>query len=328
MTVPNLVNEPGLPPLADATAPAIEIAGLRKVFGQKVVLDDLALEVRSGEILALLGPNGAGKTTTLEILQGFQRRDAGQVSILGLDPGVRRDLALLRRCMGIVLQSVAVDPYLTVRETLTRVARYYSQASPIESVLDMIKLTGKSSMRVSRLSGGERRRLDFGVAIIGQPSVLFLDEPSVGFDVSIRKDIWETIRQLNRGGMTILLTTHYMEEAAQLAHRIAILRNGTIVTAGSLDELRSRAPLGTRVVWFEDSDERAIRSPFPYEMKVIVTGGRRRVQCSVETEDPLATTNTLTAWLLERSVQGADISVTSPNLDDLYEHFIGTADDF
>ena len=217
---------------------AIEVRGLRKSYGSREVLHALEFTVDSGEVFALLGPNGAGKTTTVEILEGYRRRDAGDVRVLGFDPGrAGRDF---RARIGIVLQSSAVYPALTVRETLELFAGYYPAPLDPGEVAELVGLDARRNARVRTLSGGELRRLDLGLALVGDPDLVFLDEPTTGFDPAARRRAWETIRALRGLGKTVLLTTHYMEEAHELADRVAFLRDGRIVAIGAPHELLGR----------------------------------------------------------------------------------------
>ena len=219
---------------------AILVEGLRKSYGELEAVKGIDLEVDEGEIFALLGPNGAGKTTTVEILEGYRTRDAGSVSVLGLDPG--RGTSAWRERVGVVLQSSSLYPNLSVRESLALFAGYYSAPRPVDDVVEIIGLAEKRDARVRTLSGGQRRRLDLGLALVGDPELIFLDEPTTGFDPSARRAAWETIRGLRSLGKTILLTTHYLDEAAQLADRVAVLARGEIVTVGSPAELTSVRP--------------------------------------------------------------------------------------
>jgi ABC-2 type transport system ATP-binding protein len=217
------------------STPAIEVAGLRKSYGQREVLHAIDFAVERGEVFALLGPNGAGKTTTVEILEGYRSRDGGAVSVLEEDPA--RAGGGFRARIGIVLQSSAVYPSLTVTEILALFAGYYpGPRKPVE-VVELVGLEAKRDARVRTLSGGQLRRLDLGLALIGDPELVFLDEPTTGFDPSARRRAWDTIRGLRELGKTVLLTTHYMEEAHRLADRLAILRDGRIVATGSPSDL-------------------------------------------------------------------------------------------
>ena len=212
------------------TEPAIEVRGLHKSYGQVEAVRGIDLCVSKGEVFALLGPNGAGKTTMVEILEGHRDRSAGDVSVLGYDPG-RNDQALKRR-IGIVLQSTSVEPYLSVEETINLFRGYYPHPLPLEQILEVIGLREQRRTRVKRLSGGQQRRLDVAIGLAGDPELLFLDEPTTGFDPSARRGAWEMIRNLQSLGKTILLTTHYMNEAEHLADRAAIIVDGEIVAKG------------------------------------------------------------------------------------------------
>ena len=193
----------------------------------------MSFAIEHGEIFALLGPNGAGKTTTLEILEGFRTRDAGQVEVLGLDPGDRSHGRALRERIGLVLQDIAVEPYLTVRETIARNAGYYPAPRDVDEVVALVGLAGQTRQKVRALSGGQKRRLDLALGLIGGPELLFLDEPTTGFDPNARRDAWQIVRNLRGEGTTILLTTHYMEEAQALADRVAVISGGQIVAEGT-----------------------------------------------------------------------------------------------
>jgi ABC-2 type transport system ATP-binding protein len=217
---------------------AIEVRNLRKSYGSREVLHGLDFQVEAGEVFALLGPNGAGKTTAVELLEGYRRRDAGHVRVLGEDP--ERAGRRLRGRIGIVLQSSAVYPALTVGETLELFAAYYPAPRDATEVAELVGLDGEEDARVGALSGGQLRRLDLGLALVGDPELVFLDEPTTGFDPAARRRAWETIRGLRDLGKTTLLTTHYMDEAHELADRVAFLREGRIVTIGSPRELLAR----------------------------------------------------------------------------------------
>jgi len=222
---------------------AIEVTDLRKSYGTNEVLRGISFSIAEGEVFGLLGPNGAGKTTTVEILEGYRSHDAGSVSVLGIDP--RRATAAWRERVGVVLQSSSLYPNLSVRESIAHFAGYYAEPRPVDDVVEIIGLAEKRDARVRTLSGGQQRRLDLGLALVGDPELIFLDEPTTGFDPSARRAAWETIRGLRSLGKTILLTTHYLDEAAQLADRVAVLANGEIVTIGSPAELTSVRPEAT-----------------------------------------------------------------------------------
>jgi len=216
---------------------AISVRDLRKSYGGNEAVRGIDFEIRAGEVFGLLGPNGAGKTTTIEILEGYRDRSGGEVEVLGIDP--QHAGRAWREKLGVVLQSSSLYPNLTVRESLRTFGGYYSRSRNVNEVIEIIGLGDKADARVRTLSGGQKRRLDLGIALIGDPELIFLDEPTTGFDPGARRAAWETIRNLRSLGMTILLTTHYLDEAEQLADRVAVLRAGEIVREGSPTELTS-----------------------------------------------------------------------------------------
>jgi ABC-2 type transport system ATP-binding protein len=210
---------------------AIEVRGLRKSYGQLEAVRGIDLRIAAGEVFALLGPNGAGKTTTAEILEGHRTRSAGEVAVLGHDPA--RGERALRQRIGIVLQSTGVEEYLTVREVVALHGGYYPHPRDVDEVVGLVGLTEQADRRVRKLSGGQRRRLDLALALAGDPELLFLDEPTTGFDPSARRQAWDVLRDLTRLGKTIFLTTHFMDEAQLLADRVAVIANGSIVAEGT-----------------------------------------------------------------------------------------------
>ena len=218
---------------------AIAVRDLRKSYGELEALRGISFEVQQGEVFGLLGPNGAGKTTTVEILEGYRRREAGEVEVLGTDPAAAG--GEWRERIGVVLQSSAMYETLTVTEMLNLFAGYYREPRPVDEVVELVGLQEKRDNRVRLLSGGQRRRLDLGLALVGDPELIFLDEPTTGFDPGARRRAWETIRGLRSLGKTILLTTHYLDEAEQLADRVAVLRQGEIVASGPPAELTGSA---------------------------------------------------------------------------------------
>ena len=228
---------------------AVVAQGLVKRYGEVEAVRGVSFTVEEGEIFALLGPNGAGKTTTLEVLEGFRERDAGHVEVLGLDPGRRSSARQLREQIGLVLQDIAVEPYLTVRETIARNAGYYPAPRDVDEVIGLVDLAGKERQKVKNLSGGQKRRLDLALGVIGNPRLLFLDEPTTGFDPSARRGAWQLVRGLRAAGTTILLTTHYMEEAQELADRVAVISSGAIVAEGSPATIGGRDKARARIVF-------------------------------------------------------------------------------
>jgi len=248
---------------------AIEVSGLKKSYGPREVLHGVGFRVEAGEVFALLGPNGAGKTTTVEILEGYRDRDEGSVQVLGTDPA--RAGSDFRARIGIVLQSSAVYPLLSVREILELFAGYYERARDVGEVIELVGLGEKREARVRTLSGGQLRRLDLALALVGDPELIFLDEPTTGFDPAARRQAWETIRDLRALGKSILLTTHYMEEAQTLADRLAILRDGRIVATGSPRELLSGAT-GVEIRYRRDGEELVIATDEPTRVLHELTG--------------------------------------------------------
>jgi ABC-2 type transport system ATP-binding protein len=271
---------------------AIEVSGLKKSYGAREVLHGVGFRVETGEVFALLGPNGAGKTTTVEILEGYRDRDEGAVQVLGTDPA--RSGSEFRARIGIVLQSSAVYPLLSVREILELFAGYYERARDVGDVIELVGLGEKREARVRTLSGGQLRRLDLALALIGDPELIFLDEPTTGFDPAARRQAWETIRDLRALGKSILLTTHYMEEAQTLADRLAILRDGRIVATGSPRELLSGAT-GVEIRYRRDGEELV-----------------------VATDEPTRILHELTGQALAEGFELEDIEVRRRSLEDLY----------
>jgi len=217
------------------TEVAVSVRGLRKSYGPHEAVRGIDFEIRKGEVFGLLGPNGAGKTTTIEILEGYRERSGGEVRVLGVDP--QRAGRKWRERLGVVLQSSSLYPNLTVRESLRTFAGYYSHPRDVDEVTEIVGLAEKADARVRTLSGGQKRRLDLGLALVGDPELVFLDEPTTGFDPGARRTAWDTIRNLRSLGTTVLLTTHYLDEAEQLADRVAVLRSGEIVREGPPSEL-------------------------------------------------------------------------------------------
>lgn len=248
---------------------AISVRGLTKSYpdkknGAKRAVDNLDLDVRTGEIFALLGPNGAGKTTTVEILEGYRNRDSGEVTVLGQDPGAlpRGDRSWRSR-IGIVLQSTMDAADLSVAESVTHFSHYYPKPRNIEEVIAAVGLTEKASAKVRTLSGGQRRRLDVALGIIGRPEILFLDEPTTGFDPEARRSFWELIRELKSSGTTILLTTHYLDEAEALADRVAVIARGTLIEVATPATLGGRHTAQARVTWKENELDRELFTDNP-----------------------------------------------------------------
>jgi ABC-2 type transport system ATP-binding protein len=300
----------------DAAA-AIEVEGLRKSYGSYEAVRGLSLHVRHGEIFAFLGPNGAGKTTTVEILEGFRRRDGGDVRVLGVDP-VHGDRAWRAR-IGVVLQEGQAQPELTVNETIGLWAAYYPRPRAVAETIALVGLEEKSDERVSRLSGGQRRRLDVALALIGDPDLIFLDEPTTGFDPVARRSAWAVIAGLRDLGKTVFLTTHYLEEAQELADRVAIVKAGEIVAEGPpqalIDANREvhvsfTPPAGTDL------------SQLPAGRTFELTAGRAHVR----TEMPTRLLAELCGWAAGRGIELERLEVTRPRLEDVYLDLVEQGD--
>jgi len=279
----------------------ISISGLRMSYGETEAVRGIDLEVNRGEVFAFLGPNGAGKTTTVEILEGYRRRSGGEVTVLGEDP--ERAGRQWRERIGIVLQSGRLDPYLTVRESLQLYAGYFRAPRPVEEVISLIGLEGKADERASRLSGGQQRRLDVGMALVGDPELLFLDEPTTGFDPSARRQAWDVIAGLRDLGKTVFLTTHYMDEAQRLADRVTIISAGRVVARGTPADLGEREKGATTIRYRSDGRE-----------------------VTVETKTPVRTLHELTGEALSRGEELEGLEVTRPSLEDVYLELTATAD--
>ena len=239
---------------------AIEVHGLRKAYGELEAVRGVDFEIREGEVFGLLGPNGAGKTTTVEILEGYRTRDAGEVTVLGHDP--QRPGPEFRQRIGVVLQQSELWQSLTVREAHAVFAGYYARPRNVDEVVELVGLTEKRDARIKTLSGGQKRRLDLGVALVGDPDLVFLDEPTTGFDPAARRAAWEMIRSLRSLGKTVLLTTHYLDEAEQLADRVAVMRNGRIIRTGTPRELTT-AELEVEIRYRRDGEDVLVRTSEP-----------------------------------------------------------------
>jgi ABC-2 type transport system ATP-binding protein len=286
----------------------IEIRGLRKTYGDLAAVDGIDLHVDRGEVFALLGPNGAGKTTTTEILEGYRDPTAGEVSVLGHDPA-KGEHALKER-VGIVLQSTGVDPFLTVRETIDMYGGYYPQQRPTEEIIEVVGLTEKADARVRRLSGGQQRRLDVAIALAGDPELLFLDEPTTGFDPSARRNAWEMVKNLVSLGKTVWLTTHFMDEAQYLADRVAVIAKGVVVAEGTPDSLAGRDRMRTSIRF-----RPAPGGSSPPDWGQVPSGDGA---FTIEAEDPTTMVHDLTGWALEQGSSLDLLEVTQPSLEDVY----------
>jgi len=292
---------------------AVRVRGLVKSYGSVTAVRGIDLDIKSGEIFALLGPNGAGKTTTVEILEGYRRRDGGEVSVLGHDPG--RDRARIKPRVGIVLQKTGVDRYLTVSETIQMYASYYPHPRSPDEVIDLVGLDAKRASRVTTLSGGQLRRLDMAVALAGDPDLLFLDEPTTGFDPSARREAWEVVKNLASLGKTVLLTTHYMDEAQHLADRVAVIAAGRIVAEGPPATLGDRDHAAARIRY------RLPDGAIPPAGLTDTPDGDGFIE--VASRDVVADLHRLTGWALANSVTLDGLEVTRPTLEDVYLSLTG-----
>jgi len=295
---------------------AVEVSGLRKSYGQVHAVRDVGFTVGYGEIVALLGPNGAGKTTTLEILEGFRTRDDGTAEVLGYDPGERSSARELRERTGLVLQDVAVEPYLTVRETIARAAGYYRAPRGVTEVTGLAGLTGLERRKVRSLSGGQKRRLDLALGLIGNPALLYLDEPTTGFDPAARRDAWQLVRGLRAAGMTILLTTHDMDEAQALADRVVLLSGGVVVAAGEPAALGGRDAERTRISFRLPAGCTA--ADLPVSAHSANSANSANGMVVVETGTPTQALHRLTDWAIRRGHVLAGLTVERPSLEDVY----------
>src|SRR3984885_11615372 len=288
-------------------------------YGPVRAVDGVSFEVEAGEVFALLGPNGAGKTTTIEILEGFRNRDAGEVQVLGIDPGDRRSGQRLRSQLGVVLQELAVEPFLSVRQVLARNAGYYPAPRPVGEVIELVGLAEKADAKVKTLSGGQQRRLDVGLGIVGNPALLFLDEPTTGLDPAGRRTSWELVRRLAREGATVVLTTHSMEEAEALADQVAIIASGKIVAHGPPASLGGRDH-GAATIRFQ-LPAGVTPAGLPGDLPVTVAGDGRSVE--LRTDRELEALYELTRWALEHEVRVTGLTVSRHTLEDVYLQLTG-----
>jgi len=294
----------------------ISVRGLRKSYGDVEAVRGIDLEVSNGEVFAFLGPNGAGKTTTVEILEGFRRRDGGEATVLGEDPA-HADRSWRER-VGFVLQQSKPDAYLTVREALGLYAGYYSSPRPIEETIELIGLTEAVDQRAENLSGGQQRRLDVGLALVGDPELLFLDEPTTGFDPSARRQFWGVIENLSELGKTVFLTTHYMEEAQELADRVALIADGRIVAEGAPDELGDRESAPATISFRLPEGASAAELPGEAAGAATANGSVR-----FSSSSPVRALNDLTEWALSRDLDLEGLEVRRPSLEDVYLELTG-----
>ncbi len=295
--------------------PAIRVRGLTKAYGEIEAVRELDLDVARGEVFALLGPNGAGKTTTVEILEGYRSRDGGEVSVLGIDPA--RHASRLKEQIGIVLQSTGLSGYLTVAEAVEMYAGYYSRPRDVDEVVALVGLTEARNRRINQLSGGQRRRVDLALALAGDPELLFLDEPTTGFDPSARRQAWDVVRDLAGLGKTILLTTHYMDEAQALAGRVAIIADGRIVAQGSPESLGGR-DTGKTTISFSLPDGHSLPERFGAQ--------QAGSGYDIRTEAPTRLLHELTEWALAAGIELVGIEVARPSLEEVYLRLTASAE--
>jgi ABC-2 type transport system ATP-binding protein len=291
---------------AQRPEPAVEVRGLRKAYDSVQAVDGIDLTVQRGEVLAILGPNGAGKTTTVEVLEGHRRADAGTVRVLGFDPA-KRERGFLQR-IGIVLQEGGIDPTITVREAIELYSAAYPYPRDAREVIDLVGLAEKADARVQTLSGGQRRRLDMALGIAGDPDLIFLDEPTTGFDPAARRQSWELISSLRSLGKTILLTTHYMDEAQHLADRVVVIARGRVIAEGTPDTLGrdGHAVVSFRAPAFTEG------LPLPEDARI------DRDVVSFETATPTRHLAPILAWASGRGMELEGLSVGRPTLEDVY----------
>jgi ABC-2 type transport system ATP-binding protein len=289
----------------------IRVRGLRKAYGDVQAVDGVSFDIAEREVVALLGPNGAGKTTTVEILEGYRRADAGELAVLGMDPATGG--RAYREQIGIVLQEAGFEDEFSARELIRLQAGFYGHPRPVDEVIAMVGLEEKADDRVKTLSGGQRRRLDLALGIVGDPAVLFLDEPTTGFDPSARRRAWDLIDRLRDLGTTILLTTHYMDEAEHLADRLIVMNRGRVVAEGTAEQLAARAGAET-IVSFRLPDEMSVGGLPAVGTRVSLAGSTVEVHSGAPTHD----VHLLTQWALERGIELADLRLARPDLEDVY----------
>ncbi len=288
---------------------AIETNKLTKKYGDSLAVNNVSIRVNVGEVFALLGPNGAGKTTTVEILEGHRSKTSGEVKVLGMDPS--NDSPEFRSKVGIVLQETGIEQYLTASEVLGQFTSFYETPRKVSDLLEMTGLTEEKDKRVKKLSGGQKRRLDVAIGLCGNPDLLFLDEPTTGFDPSARRTFWDMIKKLKSDGTTIVLTTHYMEEAEYLADTVALMNHGKLITQGSLNDLRIL--YNKTSITFTSDDA---YNQLPKNLKEIAVISEGTV--SINTEDPTTILSELTGWAISRGIELSNLEVSRQNLEEIY----------
>ena len=299
---------------------AIVVEQLAKRYGAVCAVDGLSFSVATGEVFGLLGPNGAGKTTTVEILEGYRDRTSGRVDVLGFDPATGG--RAFRERIGIVLQTAGFEEEFSVRELMRAQAKLYPRRHDPDDLIDLVGLADKRTARVKTLSGGQRRRLDLALGLVGAPELLFLDEPTTGFDPSARHHAWELLHDLRTVGTTILLTTHYLDEAQRLADRVAVVRAGTLVAQGRPDELGDGVGAPGTVLTFRVPDTIAAAELPPLSAQMHRVGAT----VTATTEHPAKDLHVLTGWALERGIDLTTLTVARPSLEDVYLRLVGEPD--
>lgn len=296
--------------------PVITIEGLHKSYGEVEAVRGVDLRVEAGEIFAVVGPNGAGKTTTLEILEGYLSRDAGRIEVLGSDPA--EPTPAWRERIGIVLQETALETLLSVRESLELYAGYYSAPRPVDEVIELVGLAGEADRRTGRLSGGQKRRLDVGIALVGDPDLLFLDEPTTGFDPSARRHAWQMVAGLRELGKTVLLTTHYLEEAQFLADRVAVINRGVVVADDTPERLGDRENLPTRISFSVPAGGLSPEAAGVEGMTVEPGVHGEPPRATFDSSSPTADLDRLTSWAVGAGIELDSLEVRRPTLEDVY----------
>jgi ABC-2 type transport system ATP-binding protein len=300
---------------------AIEVRDLRRAYGNVQAVRGVSFEVERGEVFCLLGPNGAGKTTIVEILEGYRNRSGGEARVLGIDPATgSRDL---REQVGIVLQHCGVQRDLSVTELVEMYGRYHVKQRPVDEVIELVELTEKRNTRAKELSGGQQRRLDLALALVGDPELIFLDEPTTGFDPAARRHAWSTIRSLCELGKTVFLTTHFMDEAQHLADRVAVMRAGEIIALGRPEELGGRDARPAEIRFILPTAWSLGDIPELPSLSRSIDGDRVLVQ----TTEPVRAANLVTSWALEHDVDLGHFSITQPTLEDIYLELTGSPDE-
>lgn len=296
---------------------AIEVAGLRKRYGAVQAVDGVDLRIEEGAVYALLGPNGAGKTTTVEILEGFRKRDEGEIRVLGLDPD--RDREELLRRVGVVLQKSAPIETLTARESIAFTGKMYDDPIPVGEVLELVGMTEHADRRGAKLSGGQMRRVALAQGIIGRPDLLFLDEPTTGFDPSARQQAWEVIRRITQRGATVLLTTHYLDEAEQLADVVGVIAAGKMIIEGDIGRIREQVQSATHVRWRPPAELDLAGLPSEWD-----AAARRGGLLDLATHEPTRIAGELIAWAREQDIDELPgLSIEQPSLEQMYLDLVG-----